>query len=616
MNTNATSKPGPTQDDSDHRLAARHWPTLIQPRVVYRCPRHSSPSRPRAPSLRFFSGQSFNFGGEKSAHGGPKLRTSANLADGRGLNPAKRAEPSKSPGRVDERSTQGDLLQIESQETRPLQQVSKVSVLSEQAGLGLGPQNFLFKKMGSEASGNGNSFDRHPAELDRSRAEFSNSKSLRRKLCFVNTFTLDHMQNASRTMLEEPPSNIRKVTSLGNSTKTKKIKKRSPNPGSANKKDLKSEIQEFKNPQLQKDCSSKLIGRGTDTRKNEGLGGDSGQAQLDSEKNASSFIMVKKEAKNVEFGAKMEASSIYSNADKKMRFIRLENKAELSPGDLRIQPVEEYLRSQMQSLGHLPFDLIISRLDSMKQIFNSIINVNSNLNVLEIFKNFQNLKKKICEPGDARTGFQGNLPSPKSLQGESEKTGQDSKRPPKKSVKKIQTDQQRAKSSRKAKVISISKPPRKTQITPKLDSDKKCFCDRSKCLRLHCVCFKNSRFCSKDCGCKGCYNVESNREMVERINRTTQEINPYAFESKLIEINVQGRKLKLTKGCNCSKNNCKKRYCECKKAGVVCSSLCRCVACFNGKIEIEPDLVSRLSKRKSRKKKKINLSVFKPKLTA
>ena len=101
---------------------------------------------------------------------------------------------------------------------------------------------------------------------------------------------------------------------------------------------------------------------------------------------------------------------------------------------------------------------------------------------------------------------------------------------------------------------------------------------------------------------------------MEKVNKTTQEINPHAFESRVIEVKVNNKMISLTKGCNCSKNNCLKKYCECRKLGLRCSSMCRCTSCENCKISIDPVLASQLSKRKSRKKKKIVLTSLNEKI--
>ena len=137
------------------------------------------------------------------------------------------------------------------------------------------------------------------------------------------------------------------------------------------------------------------------------------------------------------------------------------------------------------------------------------------------------------------------------------------------------------------------------------DPTKGCKCKKSKCLRLHCVCFREERFCNESCKCAGCYNRDEFIEIVDEVKTATKTINSEAFESRFVEVR-QGDKInKVTKGCSCSKNNCLKNYCECRKNSMPCTPLCKCENCKNEKIDIQPKLASKLCKRKSRKKMKI-----------
>ena len=107
-----------------------------------------------------------------------------------------------------------------------------------------------------------------------------------------------------------------------------------------------------------------------------------------------------------------------------------------------------------------------------------------------------------------------------------------------------------------------------------------CNCKKSKCLRMHCSCFKTEGFCGPSCSCEGCINQPQFEEARAFVIKKTKEINPLAFENKFAvgvstRVNLQG--------CRCSKNNCQKRYCDCYKEGVGCFELCSCVNCLNGK---------------------------------
>ena len=54
--------------------------------------------------------------------------------------------------------------------------------------------------------------------------------------------------------------------------------------------------------------------------------------------------------------------------------------------------------------------------------------------------------------------------------------------------------------------VSIRSPPPRPDNQRKL----KCNCRKSKCLKLYCDCFSNGLFCSKDCECANCANLEMN----------------------------------------------------------------------------------------------------------
>lgn len=172
-------------------------------------------------------------------------------------------------------------------------------------------------------------------------------------------------------------------------------------------------------------------------------------------------------------------------------------------------------------------------------------------------------------------------------------------------------------SSEKRKLEPIQQaPPRKQPKASKRIQKKRqrrtkgCNCSKSKCLRLHCVCFRNGSFCNEKCGCKGCYNSEKFGDLVEKVRMTTKDINSCAFRERIIEVEMEGKKQKFTHGCSCSKNGCLKNYCECRKNDLPCSSLCKCEGCLNCKVTLDPRLANELYKKPARKKKKI---IFKPK---
>ncbi|KAJ1454680.1 hypothetical protein M885DRAFT_414111, partial [Pelagophyceae sp. CCMP2097] len=103
---------------------------------------------------------------------------------------------------------------------------------------------------------------------------------------------------------------------------------------------------------------------------------------------------------------------------------------------------------------------------------------------------------------------------------------------------------------------------------------KPCNCKNSRCLKLYCDCFANSRSCS-DCNCTDCHNDEAHEATRAEAIRLTLEKNPKAFRAKI------GKQRAHQSGCHCKKSKCLKKYCECFEAGVTCGEKCKCSNCEN-----------------------------------
>ncbi|MED6107481.1 hypothetical protein PIB30_014579 [Stylosanthes scabra] len=113
--------------------------------------------------------------------------------------------------------------------------------------------------------------------------------------------------------------------------------------------------------------------------------------------------------------------------------------------------------------------------------------------------------------------------------------------------------------------------------SPINDSNGKCNCMKSQCLKLYCQCLSAGNFCNDNCSCKNCLNKEANKDRVKQIKKEKQSRDPRAFEPKVIVDEMSRNR----KGCICRKSGCMKKYCSCFGFEVGCSCHCQCQNCTN-----------------------------------
>ena len=119
-----------------------------------------------------------------------------------------------------------------------------------------------------------------------------------------------------------------------------------------------------------------------------------------------------------------------------------------------------------------------------------------------------------------------------------------------------------------------------SQMQEEIKKEKKkkkyfCNCKKTKCLKLYCECFANGEYCI-DCNCNHCLNIIGNENEITKNYNEVKDKNPVA-----LKFNLTSKNNDISFGCNCTKSNCLKKYCECFKLKKKCGDFCRCRDCDN-----------------------------------
>lgn len=115
----------------------------------------------------------------------------------------------------------------------------------------------------------------------------------------------------------------------------------------------------------------------------------------------------------------------------------------------------------------------------------------------------------------------------------------------------------------------------KKEASPRNPGDIVCNCVKSKCLKLYCDCFQSGQFCNDACACNSCFNTKEESGIGGKRHLAIQQCLEKRADAFTKKIKDAGS------GCACKNNKCLKKYCECFRMDLECSTKCTCKGCEN-----------------------------------
>lgn len=97
-----------------------------------------------------------------------------------------------------------------------------------------------------------------------------------------------------------------------------------------------------------------------------------------------------------------------------------------------------------------------------------------------------------------------------------------------------------------------------------------CTCQKNRCLKMYCPCFRKGVVCGALCKCIGCENKLINKDKVTEIREIKLSQTKSYVISSIDEV-----------CCHCKGSFCQKAYCPCYKNKKGCGPNCKCFNCKN-----------------------------------